>query len=308
MRDRLLPLLAAIALAGFLSGCGASHSVTAPTPGSSTDQALVTSVVAAEPELADEDQFQAQDAADLAAPPAGALAAIQPLRFWRVVDRVDRSFEFAFADTDSTGRPTRALVTVHKRLLGRFVIVAATATDPPDTTVVRKPLDDRWIRRVELRRFTSAPLWRIVGTSSVRITAKDAATRIVSLRVQGAGLDTTVTEPLQVFSLRRILALQPGTALTLTATTLRNDDVVVLCRAGQRRMFHNNGDNTYTGTWLVPDPGFVGCPMPGRPPVFHVGVDALSHGTLFDAAAPYDSQAWILPVRLAPEPIADTVP
>ena len=53
----------------------------------------------------------------------------------------------------------------------------------------------------------------------------------------------------------------------------------------------NNGDDTYSGTfrtgWLTG--------------VRHFGVNALSHGTLFDDTAPYDSQRWVLPYVLAPE-------
>jgi len=30
-------------------------------------------------------------------------------------------------------------------------------------------------------------------------------------------------------------------------------------------------------------------------------VDAISHGTLYDDTAPYDSQRWVLPYVLAPE-------
>jgi hypothetical protein len=37
-------------------------------------------------------------------------------------------------------------------------------------------------------------------------------------------------------------------------------------------------------------------------------VNALSHGTLFDDQAPYDSQAWLLPVVLAPDQVADALP
>ena len=93
-------------------------------------------------------------------------------------------------------------------------------------------------------------------------------------------------------------------------TTLKNDDVVVLHRVGHRFRFHNNGDNTYTGTWLVPDLrlGNGPRPGPGRPPIFHFGVNALSNGTLFDDQAPYDSQAWLLPVVLAPDQVADALP
>jgi hypothetical protein len=179
---------------------------------------------------------------------------------------------------------------------------------------VRKPLDDRWVRRIALHRVPGTDRWRIVATSGVRVTAKDATTRITSLRLQGAGLDTTIAHPLELFPLRGILKLQPGTPLTLTVTTERNDDVVVLCRMGHRVRFQNNGDGTYTGTWLVPDPrmgqepGGMGPGPMMQPPVLHLGVDVLSHGTLFDDQAPYDSQAWILPAIILPDVIADALP
>jgi hypothetical protein len=314
MRPRLLPILALLALAAALAGCGRSSQVNSPTDAgqTSTDQALVASVIAGQSEVVDDGQFEGTDAASLSsAAPAGALAAIEPLRFWREITSQQRTFEYAFADSDSTGRPTRAVVTVHRRLLGSFAILAGVSTgDAADTSVIRKPLDDRWVRRLALARVPGTNRWHIVATSGVRVTAKDAATHIVSLRVQDAGVDTTITEPLALFRLREVLRLQPGTTLTLTVATQRNDDVVVLCRLGHRLRFVNNGDNTYTGTWTVPDPRLDASarPRPGVAPVFHLGVNALSHGTLFDDTAAYDSQAWILPAVLAPELIAEQLP
>ena len=133
---------------------------------------------------------------------------------------------------------------------------------------------------------------------------------VTSLRFQTAGVDTTITDPLIFFYLRRILKLHPGTPVTLTVTTLKNDDVVAMCRSGHRFHFINNGDNTCTGVWQVPDlrMGNGPRPGPGRPPIFHFGVNALSHGTLFDDQAPYDSPAWLLPVVLAPDQVADALP
>jgi hypothetical protein len=328
MRSRLLLAAFLLAATGLLAGCGKS-TPNAPVSGdaNSLDQAQVASVVAAEPEVVEDGQSEAADAASLGAltgsgPGAGlsgALSAIAPLRFWRVIDNVDRSFEFAFSDPDSAGRPMTAIVTVHKRLTGRFNILTgvpgsdSVALDSTNS-VVHKPLTDLWVRRILLKRFATSvstrSAWRVVATSGVKVTSPGATTRIESLRVQAAGLDTTVTDPLRFFFLRRILKLEPGTPVTLTVTTPRNDDVVVLRRVGQRFRFHNNGDGTYSATWLVPDLrlGTGPRPGPGRPPVFHFGVDALSHGTLFDDQAPYDSQAWVLPILLAPDQVADALP
>ncbi len=322
MRSRLLLATSLLAAAGLLAGCGTS-TVNSPLANdtSSLDQAQVASVVAALPEVVEDGQFESAEITSLGAgaSPVGAFTAISPLHFWRVITDVDRSFEFAFADSDSTGRPTTAIVTVHKSLTGRFNIL--TGVPGGDTTaidssvaVIHKPLADHWVRRILLKRFAVGDLarggWRVVATSGVKITSRAATTRIVSLRLQAAGVDTTLTDPLAFFYLPRILRLEPGTPATLTVTTLRDDDVVVLCRLGHRFRFRNNGDNTYAGVWLVPDlrVGSGPQPGPGRPPVFHFGVNALSHGTLFDDQAPYDSQAWLLPVLIAPDQIADALP
>ena len=324
MRSRLLFAASLLAAIGLNAGCGKS---TVNSPASSDtpslDQAQVASVVAIEPEVVEDGQFESADITSLGAgatPGAtGALAAIAPLRFWRVITSVERRFEFAFADSDSTGRPTTAIVTVHKSLAGRFDILTglpgsdSTALDS-STSVTRKPLADHWVRRVLLKRVPAADsagrVWRVVATSGVKVTSRAATTRIESLRLQTAGVDTTLTDPLRFFYLRRILRLEPGTPVTLTVTTLKSDDVVVMCRSGHRFRFHNNGDNTYTGVWLVPDLSEWNGPRPGpgRPPIFHFGVNALSHGTLFDDQAPYDSQAWLLPVVLAPDQVADALP
>ena len=84
----------------------------------------------------------------------------------------------------------------------------------------------------------------------------------------------------------------------LTVTTERNNDVVVLYRGAGRLRFHNNGDNTYSG-------GFQAGWVRGT---HHFGVNALSHGTLFDDALPYDSEAWALPYVVAPTILAEYLP
>ena len=326
MRSRFLFAASLLAVTGLLAGCG-KGTVNSPATNStpSLDQAQVAGVVASEPELVEDGQFESTEASSLGASSvadpgmSGALAAIEPLRFWRVITSVDRSFEFAFADSDSTGRPTTAIVTVHKLLAGRFAIL--TGTPGSDSTaldsslsIIRKPLADHWVRRILLKRLPTADstrsAWRVVATSGVEVTSRAATTRISSLRFQTVGVDTTITSPLHFFYLRRILRLEPGTPVTLTVTTLRNDDVVVMCRFGHRFRFHNNGDGTYTGVWLVPDLRLENGPRPGpgRPPIYHFGVNALSKGTLFDNQAPYDSQAWLLPVLLAPDQVAAALP
>jgi hypothetical protein len=306
-----LPFALALALvAGVLTGCGKESNVNAPatpTGSSSLDEAQVAGVLASTPELIEDGVFESADLTTLDSGPADALALIRPLRYWRTITRVQRSFEFAFGDTDSTGRPRTAVVTIHKRLFGTFNILAgvpSTDSTALDSTarVVRKPLEDHWVRRILLKRVPTTNdercVWRVAATSGVRVTSRDAATRIVSLRVMGAAVDTTLTDPLAFFWLRRVLRFDPQERVTLIVTTLRNDDVVVLQHRNLRFRFHNNGDNTYTGVW--PAPMLMG--------MQHVGVNALSHGTLFDDAQPYDSQAWILPYLVRPNQLAEYMP
>lgn len=329
----ILPLLLVAALAGCSQQGGpASSNVTGPggSTGSAAEQAEVAATLSDAPQYVEdglmEDPSQ-MDFSSVAAPSGGVTAMIRPVRFWRNIQRVERNFEFAFADTDSTGRPTTALVTIHKHLFGTFNILAGdpveagVTTDGPtprDTTLhlVQKPLADHWVRRVLLKRVPppppgdgdvanvssdvgdSRPRWRIAATSGVDVTSRSATTRILSLRVQAGPLDTTITDPLALFRLRQVMRFPAQTPVEITVTTERNDDVVLFYRGLMRFRFRNNGDNTYSARF---DSGlFRG--------IQHLGVNALSNGTLFDDAAPYDSKAWILPFVVTPETLAQYVP
>lgn len=299
-------------LIGLLAGCGTQGTVSGPEGPATTsqDQSEVAAEVAANPSYVDDEVSEVPDQTTIetsgsAIGEAGIQAAIHPLTFWREIRRVERRFEFAFSDTDSTGRPTTAIVTVHKLMTGRFnILVADEAPEgsPPQAHVIHKPLADHAVRRVMLRRVrmpgSDRRAWRVVATSAVKITSRDAQTRIESLRVQSGALDTTLTNPLAFFRLRAMLKLDPLADVTLTATTLRNDDVVLLYLRDRRVRFANNGDNTYSITFRVPD----------RLGLHHVGVNALSNGTLFDDQLPYDSQAWIAPYLVHPLMLADGTP
>ena len=262
--------LALLLACGLLAGCGKNPSDPfAPTSGATggaNEPAQVSQALASEPQLVDGGQFESADQTRIDAP-AGMAAAINPLYFFRNITSVDRQFEFAFSDTDSTGRPRTALVTVHKYLRGTFNIV-------------------------------TGPRWRIAAASGVDVTSRGATTHVLKLEIKTASRDTVIENPLALFRLRSVLKLDPAEEVRLIVTTERSNDVVVLVRAGLRARFLNNGDNTYTLVWHAP-------PVAG---LFHVGVNALSNGTLFDDQAPYDSQAWIVPFVVSPTVLAEYVP
>ena len=297
-----------LALALVLTGCGSNPDPVAPTAQTpSGDEVMTQAEVGRYPELVDDDgATESEDQTEVQGGSAGAVAdAIRPLFFWRHITEIDRRFEFAFADSDSTGRPTTAIVTVHKHLRGTFNILTPTSNDDPigEGRIVRKRLADHWVRRILLRRLPENATdrmrpWRIVATSGVKITSRDAVTNIQSLRIQSGDLDTTLTDPLAFHRLRRILRFEPDTEVTLTVTTDAADDVVVLYARGRRFRFDAQGDGTYVGVWKAPA-------LRG---VRHLGVNALSHGTVFDDQAPYDSKAWVFPYVVKPTQLADEMP
>ena len=341
MRHSLILTGALVVLGGLLAGCSKSP-VNAPTPkvtaNTAAAQARVASIMASAPQVIEDRQFESSEAATLGLGRTGALAAVSPLRFWRSIADVERSYDFAFSDPDSLGNPRRAIVTVTKVLTGSFNIATVVATSDSlaadSVMIIHKPLEDHWVRKLLFIRVphpaeddstkedgehdntvgdgrsvgSSAVAcgdtsddnedWRLVGTSGVQVTSKDAQTRIVSLRVQAAGLDTTLTDPLGLFRLRSVLRFDPGTSLTLTVTTLRSDDLVVLLLHRHRVLFTNNGDGTYTGSLQLPS-------EEDRGDLRHIGVNAFSRGTLFDDQLPYDSQAWILPFMVNPNQMAE---
>lgn len=283
---------ALLTLAGLvLAGCGHSTSSTQASTAApaGSDQAQVAGVLADNPDYVNEDLFQSQLAQSY--DETAGFAAIQPLHFWRAITDVQTTFDTQFGAPDSTGRPTTALVTIHRHLTGTFNIVAGSTT-PGDTSrsLVQKPLDDAWTRKIALvrapDRFGPAIMrWHLAGTSGVDVGTNGGVTRVRSLRIQSTNIDTTITDPLELHRLRSVLFVPEGTAVTLTATTANASDIVLFYGHDMRRRFTNNGDGTFTFTFTAGR--FIG--------LRNFGVDALSHGTLFDDAAAYDSNAWIFP-------------
>lgn len=289
-----LPLLAAL-----LAGCISRNAPSGPdVTGTTQDESEVAATLAENPALVDDEVSQSSEETSLAMSAAagaeaglGLEAGIEPLRFWREIRDVQRRYEIIFSDRDPDGRPHTAVVKVHGIIRGSFNIRVADGvleSGEPKTRVISKPLVDHAVRRLLVRRVRvegrERGVWRVVATSGVEITSRGATSAIVSLRVESGKLDTTITDPLAFFRLRRMLKIEPGAEVKLTATTQAEDDVVLLYTLGRRVRFDGKG-SVHTITFVAPD----------AEGLRHMGVNALSHGTLYDDTAPYDSKAWIEP-------------
>jgi hypothetical protein len=314
MKTMRFASLAAVLTAAVVT-VGCSDNGVNPKAQLSTDQSAITGTLAAEPAFLDDGYIDGGETTNLA--PAiragqpspgvadGVTTAIEPFSFWRTITHRTTSFEFAFADTDSTGLPRTANVTVRRRFVGTFNVLPRDPNHPDladRANVVHKPLLDHWVRHFLLKRIdlpgATRPLWRMAGTSAVEVTSEPSTTLINSIRVQTSSLDTTLTDPSAIVPLRRVLRFGTEDSVTVTVTTPRTDDVVILYLHDRRARFANNGDGTYTRKFGAEV--FTGWR--------HFGVNALAHGTLFDDQAPYDSKAWIVPYVVVGGPVVDYLP
>lgn len=297
MNPRILGAGAVLALlAALVAGC--SKSPTAPGASQSLDQAQVSAVLTTSASLVDdgiEENTSQISAAPASEPTKGFVteAAIKPFTWWQDVTQVSRSWSFAFADTDSTGHPTLCTAMLTKRMTGQFVVVPVSPTDStqPSTQPIRKPLDKTLTRLVQLKRLDlgGQEVWRVVALTGGSMATTGATTHIVSLRIQSAsGVDTTITDPLQFFPLRQVIAFGPEDTVTVTLRTTRNDDPSFIHRWDWRHRLHNNLDGTYSYTWVTSAWGGWR----------HFALQAMSHGSLYDDTEPYDSEAWHMPFRV----------
>ena len=299
MKSHWKHLAACSALAVALAGCGKAANSTSPTPANG-DLTGATLAVTASPTLLADDLFDVTASTGASARPAEPTAAIDPLSFYRWFSAGSRDFMFAFADTDNAGRPLSADVTVRRDLFGMLHIVkSAPGGAPPDThNVVHKPIHDVWLRHLHVVReladgaSASASRWRIESASGVRIASAPGDRSISWVRMVGSGLDFTVTDPAQLMTLVQLPHAVANDSVTVSVSTGAIDDVVVLYWHDHRERMHANGDGTFTLKVGVGS----GLGLRG------IGVNALSHGTLFDDTAPYNSLGWIMPVWVGENP------
>ena len=235
---------------------------------------------------------------------------IDPGFWFRLIRKHERRYVVEITEPDTLTRV--AHVKIIDRLLGSFNVI--TRPDTIDGEIVRgewiqKPLADTSVRKaVFVRKRCVAgdegddaedgyhdgwSRWRLRAVSGAEITSDEGSRQILSVRIQAGDVDVTVTDPLELKNRAELLRLPPGVPVHVTAITADPTDKVVLYSRWGRMPLRRMEDGSCQGRFLTPLAG-------GRK---HVAVNALSHDTLFDDVAPYDSKAWGLPyVVVAPEP------
>jgi len=227
--------------------------------------------------------------------PNATQALIRPFAWWQNVTQITPTWTLTFADTDAaTGRPNTCIATLKKHMTGSLVVIPAS---PTDTTVadsgntVRKPLDKTLTREIKLSRLLigSAREWKVVQVTGAFVSTVNPTTSIVSLNIHSSsGVDTTIYDPLQWISLRHVLRFGTLDTVTVTVTTTRTNDPVFIHRWDWRHRLRNNLDHTYTFSWVTSAWGGWRW----------FGIQAMSHGSLYDDTLPFDMEAWHFPFRV----------
>ncbi len=293
MNPRFFWALVPVGMAAVLAA-GCSKSPTAPTPAApASDQAQVVVTLGLADSLVDDDLGEStlHSSATSAHPagPDGIETPITPYAWWQVVSGVSRTWTFAFADTDSTGHPSVCIATLTKHVTGSFVIVPASDT----TTTITKALDKTYTRKVMLERLliNGVRIWKVVEVTGAlgSTPAPNNTCQIVSIHLVATGVDTTLTDAQQFFSLRHVIRFATSDTVHLTVTTSRNTDAVFIHLNGiYRWRLHNNLDNTYSTQWVTSALGGWR----------HMGIQVMTHATLYDDTAPVDTEAWHFPFRV----------
>lgn len=246
-------------------------------------------------------------------------AAIEPAFWFRLIRSHERRFTIEFEHPDTM--TVVAHVKVTDRLLGTFNVITKPDTTSGQITErswIKKPLADTGVRNAVFVRHrlddSNAAAetedredgfrdgwspWRLAAISGAEITSDNGTRAIQSVEIQSGTLDVTVTDPLALVRRADLPRIAPSARVHVIATTGDATDVLVLyTRWGRMRMRPGAVPGQFEAHFLAPAEGGLR----------HIAVNALSHGTLFDDALPYDSKAWGIPFVVGPTPVATSQP
>lgn len=295
MRTPVLRAAIILAFAAALAG-GCGKSSTAPAPTQTGDLAQVSATLANSASLVDDGLAESTSQVTASLGPAGTASvetAIRPFTWWQSIAAETRTWTFAWSDSDSTGHPRTCIATLTKHMTGSLIVVPVSPSDStqPDTTRITKALDKTLTRQVKLQllSLSSGRQWKVVALTGAFVTTPNAVTHLQSIRIHtSSGIDTLITDPRAFFTLRQVLTFAGNDSVTVTATTLRTDDAVYIHRWDWRHRLKNNFNGTYSFTWVTSTwSGWR-----------HFGIQAMSHGSIYDDTLPFDTEAWHLPFRV----------
>lgn len=314
--------LSAVVVAISIAGCTRENPVTVneqPPPG-------VTNEETAMKYMAGNDEFVRNDEQtfdDQAVQPAdydlfGKLSAdITPIRFGRFITSVTKTITITIQSGDSI-----AIAAVDKDIVGVFKIRAIT--NAGDTVLVEKPFNDKAKRNIIFKRVNRLVdhFWRNwipVASSLVDGGTASPNDDIHLLKVEmflPNGDTVTITDPTNHYLRYRWLRMWMGghhdvpdfavgqeVKIRVTLMSESPDTDLVALRLGadfihrRRARLHlvsetNNGDGTFTRVferaWTV---------QPYFGPI-HVGIDAMTRGTVYSDTEPYAVHWWGVPCRV----------
>jgi hypothetical protein len=231
------------------------------------------------------------------------IVGVDTVKFWwRRINRVSRTINVSVYPADSTHVYPYAFVTVIDTLYGHLVIIGRDSFDSAVRIV--KPLADEARKRAyfEKRGTNEDPHrgWRLMGISGLLVHSFPNNTRqINSVHLLSPGYDRIFTEDYITGITPRdsILTFQAGDSVTLTVTTGDPTDLVYLHRLPchyynckpHRQPFYNNGDGTFTGTWVIGECLVDTCDFVIR----HAAIDVIEYNSIYgDTTYHYDSRIW----------------
>lgn len=296
--------LAPAALALLLTAAGCSSNPTEVDQ----DISALESLVAAESDFFTADLLSDNGAEDPDTPsPAKLLAEIVPWRWGRQIQNVDREIDISIHEP--AGEPATAEVTWSAEITGVFHVIDSEAQH------YGKDFIDNAVRYATFQRRAAVDAahrgWHMTAISGTEIVSNPNSVEILEVNMTSTnGIDTTFTDVSTLIPREDLLIFAPHDTVTITVTTGNTDDVVMLhypawmtthnTRHHARRMLRNNGDGTYTGTWVTRGMVWWGGQL--RNPKRHITIDVLSNGTIFDDTEPYDCNAWGFIYKVRPIP------
>jgi hypothetical protein len=329
-KNREMWTLASLALAGLLiAGCSDNQvepldSDAAPVGVTTEDEAIKYYAANDEFVVNEDETFADREVTPADAGSFGKIdAAVTPLRFGRFITSITRTVETTVEPGDSV-----AIAHVTKDITGVFKILAVTAAN--ETVLVEKPFNDISERNVVFKRVARNAVrfwrnWLPVASSLVQggTVPPNNLITITKLELIGPNGTVEITDPQDYYLLYGWVrmhqvraALQKGEVpqytggqeiqIRVTLESTSPDTDLVAVRYGFLGLHWKRFPMTMTSE--VENGGVytrVYETTRTRPVYMHfhrgwfnMGIDAVTHETLYDDSAPYSASWWGIPYRV----------